>query len=553
MKAFLGNCLSFVQTILSAFSCRVGEVLQRFFPSNVRGQLQLWAQCRFCVLLSEHRVSLSSPGSLTQSLFPFQKRWVAVLSQEYPTLAFHASLTNPFGKGAFIQLLRQFGKVQNNFGDLWLVWGVTVCSLLLCKHLGFRAAVVILSLTARCKRRCYFSPVTLWQEADQRGVHRLPQRWQELSDQYPPVQEGLQCGPHCRGDKGRNIPVLKVQTWLKAESMWNQPNDLVKLCTDLHRLCDPGDGLVDSPCSEALLWQHSQIPTLPHCRECSAALAPCLCSPDPNAGPGSVSLPLLFKSFPRAVWKALMGHCWSLPGVAVHHPHAADFPHRLPRCGLSIRRLRDRHCAEGSGMCLPWVLESFAAVAVMVSEEWLHTCKGSSSAVLFQVQVEKIKSPEDHIGAVLERAKAEYIRKTYKIDSWTDTEDFLEKLAARTGKLLKVWQLPAFAGWKSMWLVLNMGNDNVSVVTGHRRAVCCLCAINCSCFSSGWWAWLADCEQDGSQWLAKGQNPFLCETTKCRTSWTRSPGKNVMLVPALPKYLIFLMVFTAVFPRVPWD
>uniref|UniRef100_A0A8C9ET29 Nucleolar GTP-binding protein 2 n=1 Tax=Pavo cristatus TaxID=9049 RepID=A0A8C9ET29_PAVCR len=53
------------------------------------------------------------------------------------------------------------------------------------------------------------------------------------------------------------------------------------------------------------------------------------------------------------------------------------------------------------------------------------------------VQVEKIKSPEDHIGAVLERAKAEYIRKTYKIDFWEDTEDFLEKLASRTGKLLK--------------------------------------------------------------------------------------------------------------------
>ncbi|KAM9256225.1 nucleolar GTP-binding protein 2 isoform 2-T2 [Cariama cristata] len=53
------------------------------------------------------------------------------------------------------------------------------------------------------------------------------------------------------------------------------------------------------------------------------------------------------------------------------------------------------------------------------------------------VQVEKIKSPEDHISAVLERAKPEYLRKTYKIDSWKDTEDFLEKLASRTGKLLK--------------------------------------------------------------------------------------------------------------------
>lgn len=53
------------------------------------------------------------------------------------------------------------------------------------------------------------------------------------------------------------------------------------------------------------------------------------------------------------------------------------------------------------------------------------------------VQVEKIRNPEDHIGAVLERAKSEYIQKTYRIPSWSSTEDFLEKLAFRTGKLLK--------------------------------------------------------------------------------------------------------------------
>ncbi|EHB03013.1 Nucleolar GTP-binding protein 2 [Heterocephalus glaber] len=46
-------------------------------------------------------------------------------------------------------------------------------------------------------------------------------------------------------------------------------------------------------------------------------------------------------------------------------------------------------------------------------------------------------SPEDHIGAVLERAKPEYISKTYKTDSWENAEDFLEKLAFCTGKLLK--------------------------------------------------------------------------------------------------------------------
>lgn len=40
------------------------------------------------------------------------QRWVAILSSEYPTVAFHASLTHPFGKGALINLLRQLGKLH---------------------------------------------------------------------------------------------------------------------------------------------------------------------------------------------------------------------------------------------------------------------------------------------------------------------------------------------------------------------------------------------------------------------------------------------------------
>lgn len=39
------------------------------------------------------------------------QRWVAILSKEYPTVAFHASMTHPFGKGSLINLLRQFGKL----------------------------------------------------------------------------------------------------------------------------------------------------------------------------------------------------------------------------------------------------------------------------------------------------------------------------------------------------------------------------------------------------------------------------------------------------------
>lgn len=40
------------------------------------------------------------------------QRWVAILSAQYPTIAFHASLTHPFGKGAVINLMRQIGKLH---------------------------------------------------------------------------------------------------------------------------------------------------------------------------------------------------------------------------------------------------------------------------------------------------------------------------------------------------------------------------------------------------------------------------------------------------------
>ncbi|KAF2755034.1 NGP1NT-domain-containing protein [Pseudovirgaria hyperparasitica] len=40
--------------------------------------------------------------------------WVRRLSKEYPTLAFHASVNNSFGKGSLIQLLRQFSSLHSD-------------------------------------------------------------------------------------------------------------------------------------------------------------------------------------------------------------------------------------------------------------------------------------------------------------------------------------------------------------------------------------------------------------------------------------------------------
>lgn len=40
--------------------------------------------------------------------------WVRHLSKDYPTLAFHASINNSFGKGSLIQLLRQFSALHSD-------------------------------------------------------------------------------------------------------------------------------------------------------------------------------------------------------------------------------------------------------------------------------------------------------------------------------------------------------------------------------------------------------------------------------------------------------
>ncbi len=42
------------------------------------------------------------------------KRWLQHLAKEYPTLAFHASITNPFGKGSLLSLLRQLARLRSD-------------------------------------------------------------------------------------------------------------------------------------------------------------------------------------------------------------------------------------------------------------------------------------------------------------------------------------------------------------------------------------------------------------------------------------------------------
>ena len=42
------------------------------------------------------------------------QKWKAILDKEYPTIAFHANIKNPFGKNSLINLLRQFSKLHSD-------------------------------------------------------------------------------------------------------------------------------------------------------------------------------------------------------------------------------------------------------------------------------------------------------------------------------------------------------------------------------------------------------------------------------------------------------
>ncbi|XP_060802576.1 uncharacterized protein LOC106135185 [Amyelois transitella] len=53
------------------------------------------------------------------------------------------------------------------------------------------------------------------------------------------------------------------------------------------------------------------------------------------------------------------------------------------------------------------------------------------------VRVELVQNPDDYIEEVIKRVRKEYLIKTYKVDGWETATEFLEKMAARTGKLLK--------------------------------------------------------------------------------------------------------------------
>jgi nuclear GTP-binding protein len=53
------------------------------------------------------------------------------------------------------------------------------------------------------------------------------------------------------------------------------------------------------------------------------------------------------------------------------------------------------------------------------------------------VRVENVAYTEDHIQALIDRCRKEYLLRTYNLEDFTDANDFLTQIAVKSGKLLK--------------------------------------------------------------------------------------------------------------------
>lgn len=78
-----------------------------------------WALDRLCAHVSSRPLSFRPHIFIWISVFviffaDLQARWVKHLSLSAPTIAFHASINNSFGKGSLIQLLRQFSVLHSD-------------------------------------------------------------------------------------------------------------------------------------------------------------------------------------------------------------------------------------------------------------------------------------------------------------------------------------------------------------------------------------------------------------------------------------------------------
>lgn len=65
--------------------------------------------------------------------------------------------------------------------------------------------------------------------------------------------------------------------------------------------------------------------------------------------------------------------------------------------------------------------------------------KDTDQDILFRgvVRVENVKNPEQYIPELLKRVQRKHLERTYEMSGWKDSTEFIEKLARKSGRLLK--------------------------------------------------------------------------------------------------------------------
>lgn len=137
-----------------------------------------------------------------------QARWITLLSKEFPTLAFHASITNSFGKGALIHLLRQFAKVSISFtmthipscffhSHLHNTNSHTPLACCSCTVTKSKSGLVVFLVCNELVNKCVALTI-------QCRLHWLPQRGQKFHYQHSSPKESLQCGPNTWPNQGES-------------------------------------------------------------------------------------------------------------------------------------------------------------------------------------------------------------------------------------------------------------------------------------------------------------------------------------------------------------
>ena len=53
------------------------------------------------------------------------------------------------------------------------------------------------------------------------------------------------------------------------------------------------------------------------------------------------------------------------------------------------------------------------------------------------MRTENVKNPAQYVGVALERCQRRHVERTYDVRDWADAEEFLERLARKSGRLLK--------------------------------------------------------------------------------------------------------------------